>query len=173
MNRLLFVLTGIFSLFFFASAGMAGAEKLWVSSADAKLKADKTASADTIAELPLGTPLTLLSSDSKWYQVSTASGKKGWIYRGKVSNKPPAKSATAGTSLGSALGQLTGSGIKANQSDTSRSIRGLSPEAEVYAAENGTPEECRKALDSVLKSRTDRNETETFLKQGNIGEYAK
>ncbi len=171
MNRLLFILTGIFSLFFFASAGIAAQEKLWVSSADAKLKADKTASAETIAELPAGTPLTVLSSDSKWYQVSTASGKKGWIYRGKVSNKPPAKS--TGASLGSALGELTGSGIRANRADTSRSIRGLSPEAQVYAEETGTPEECRKALDSVLNTQTGKNETEAFLKQGNIGEYAK
>ncbi|OQX24947.1 MAG: hypothetical protein BWK80_18170 [Desulfobacteraceae bacterium IS3] len=173
MNRLLFILTGVFSLFFFASAGIAAQEKLWVSSADAKLKADKTASAETIAELPVGTPLTVLSSDSKWYEVSTASGKKGWIYRGKVSNKPPAKSATAGASVGSALGELTGSGIRANRADTSRSIRGLSPEAEEYAKETGTPEECRKALDSILKSRTGNNETEAFLKQGNIGEYAR
>ena len=58
---------------------------LWVTSKGAKLKAENKASSNTITQLAIGTKLDVTSSIGKWYQVSTASGVKGWIYQGKVS----------------------------------------------------------------------------------------
>lgn len=64
-------------------------EKLWVSSAGAAIKAEKSASSETVENLSVGEELTILSVEGRWYQVSAKSGKKGWIYRGKVSKYPP------------------------------------------------------------------------------------
>lgn len=153
-------------------AGLAAAQqKLWVSSAGAKLKADTRATAATVAEVPVGAELTVLDTQDKWYDVSTADGARGWIYRGKVSESPPEGSGT--DSGGGLFGALTSSRIEAGAADTSRSIRGLSPETTQYAETAGTPEQVRHALDEVLELQVSETELEQFLADGHIGEYAR
>ncbi|QTA82420.1 SH3 domain-containing protein [Desulfonema limicola] len=155
-------------LFQFSYAG--AQTNLWVTGSDARLKADKSASSQTIAELDLGTALSVLSYEGRWYEVSLKSGHKGWIYRGKVSDTPPESSKNQDTSnLFSALGTDE---ISADSADTSRSIRGLSPEAVEYADNTGVKQEHRTALDNALKIQTSTSEIEQFLKKGKIGEYA-
>ena len=146
-----------------------------MSSTNAALKSDKTASSDTVAPLDVGTELTVTEVDGKWYHVKTASGKKGWIYRGKVSDTKPdirSEEKSGDDGLGGLLGSLTGSGINAESTDSSRSIRGLSPEAEAYADQTGKPKAYRDALDAVLAVKTTDKDIEQFLKNGKIGEYA-
>jgi uncharacterized protein YgiM (DUF1202 family) len=145
------------------------AESLWVTSEGAKLKADPSASAETLSELPVGTELTLLSSENRWYRVRTVSKREGWIYRGKVSDAPPQKEAQ---DTGDLFAGFQTSGITADEAQTSRSIRGLSKETEAYARERGTPEAYKKALDQVLAEAVTANELDIFLRNGKIGEYA-
>jgi len=165
----------LISFLFLATLGnpVVGAQKkVWVSTTDAKLKAEKAVSSATIANLPVGTQLTVHALKNRWYQVSAPDGKKGWIYRGKVSGEPPRKEGGEANPLGTLIGGLTGSNIQADASDTSRSMRGLSPEAEAYADRTGTPKQYKKALDAVLSTKTSDREIEQFLKAGKIGEYA-
>jgi hypothetical protein len=161
----------VFSLGMVASAANVahGVSKVWVSSAGATLKADKSASSATVASLPIGTELRVLSYRSPWYEVSSSSGKRGWIYRGKVSTTPPEGEEQGGGSLFSAL---PGSGISSGSADTSRSIRGLSPEASAYAKDTDQPSAYRTALDRVLNLKVTDEALEKFLKSGRIGEYA-
>jgi len=167
----LFFLLCFFSTALFASDN--SPEKLWVSSEGAKLKANKKASSSTIAKLIIGTELAVLQYEKKWYRVTLSDGKTGWIYRGKVSKNPVEKKegSEEGGSFGNLLGDLTGSSIRADNTDSSRSIRGLSPEATEYAKQQGTPEKYRKELDKVVAEKTTPSEIENFLKQGKIGEY--
>jgi hypothetical protein len=149
------------------AASSAAQEKVWVVSKDAKLKAADAASSATVADLAVGTELTVETTQGKWYKVSTPARQTGWIYRGKVGTTPPA--GAGGGLFGSLSG---GSSIQVSKADTSRSIRGLSPEAQEYARIAGTPETYRAALDGVLTLKTDTAEIERFLKDGRIGEYA-
>jgi uncharacterized protein YgiM (DUF1202 family) len=153
----------------------AAAQYVWVSSAGAKLKADKSASSQTLAELPVGAKLSVLALENRWYFVQTSSGEKGWIYRGRISSKPQ----TAGSqksgktdSLGGLLAGATGGSIQADEAATDRSIRGLSPEAREYARRTGTSEQYQKAVDQVLSYKLNEAEIDQFLKNGGIGEYA-
>ncbi|MBW1779436.1 MAG: SH3 domain-containing protein [Deltaproteobacteria bacterium] len=146
-----------------------GSESLWVTSEGAKLKSDHSASSDTVSTLPIGAQLTVLQSEDRWYRVRTASGDEGWIYRGKVSNTPPEKGAE---DTGNLFAGMQGSGISADEAQTSRSIRGLSKETQQYAKKRGTPEAYQKALDQVLAMKLTTKELEVFLKDGKIGEYA-
>lgn len=164
--------TAILAIGVFLLAGAAWAqETLWVTSAGARLKADTRATAATVAEVPVGTELTVLSSEGTWYEVSTADGARGWIYRGKVSASAPEASGTEGG--GGLFGAITGSRIEAGAADTSRSIRGLSPETTQYAENAGTPKQYRAALDRVLERQIPEAELERFLAEGHIGEYAR
>ncbi len=100
---------------------MAG-EKRWVSSENAKLKAEASTSSETIIELAPGLELEVLSTSGRWHEISTSSGEQGWIYRGAVSDHPPGDDELMGgeDDLFDDPGE---SQIQADISDTSRSIR--------------------------------------------------
>ncbi|MBU1904611.1 MAG: SH3 domain-containing protein [Proteobacteria bacterium] len=163
---LVMVLAAFLSLFGFAAHA---ADALWVASEGAKLKADHSASSETLATVPMGTRVTVLESESRWYRVRTASGGEGWIYRGKLSDTAPEKE-TGDT--GNLLSGLGGSNISADEAQTSRSIRGLSKETEQYAKNTKTPEAYKQALDQVLAIRVTDEQLGVFLRAGKIGEYA-
>jgi len=150
-------------------------QKMWVSSKGAKLKAQNQSSSETIASLQPGLQLNVITYEKRWYKVSTPDKKTGWVYRGRVSKARPEiaeeKDSEEG-SLGSLFGDSSGSSIQADSADSSRSIRGLSPEAEEYARQSGSPKKCRKALDSVLALKTKDKDIENFLQKGKVGEYA-
>lgn len=161
----------ILSLSAFAFANV---EKVWVTSEDATLQAERSTSSETVATVKRGTLLTVSAFENRWYKVTAPDGKTGWIFRGKVSTEPPADVADSGSGggVGGLLGGLTGSSIGADAADSSRSIRGLSPEAQEYAHQTGTPAESQAALDMVLSLTLDKAELDQFLKEGKIGEYA-
>ncbi|QTA86002.1 SH3 domain-containing protein [Desulfonema magnum] len=174
MNRMIFfILASVLSLSFFTFTEATAEEKIWVSSTNAKLKADHSAASETVTRVAVGSELLVLSFENRWYHVSTVSGKKGWIYRGKVSNHPPdIQEQKKENALGEAFGDLGGSSIRADAADGSRSIRGLSAEAKEYARKSGKLTPSEKALDAVLSSQISNNQIEHFLKAGRIGEYA-
>ncbi len=147
-------------------------DKLYVASEGAKLKADKSASSDTVAELSVGTPLSVQGQEDSWYKVS-AGGNTGWIYRGKVAASPPEPSKQGGDNL---FGSAGSSGIMVSEADSARSMRGLAEE-ESAAKAAGRPvrplADYKKALNQVLAESVGKKELESFLKAGKIGEYAK
>jgi len=165
MNRNIFFL---FMILLFVSTGVFAQDKLWVTSENATIKAGRTSLSETVARVPVGAELSVVSYENKWYRVFTDSGQNGWIYRGKVAKSPP----EINKEEENFLDTLPGTSIQADSSDTSRSIRGLSPETEQYANNAGTPKKVREALDKVLASKPNNKEIETLLKEGKIGEYA-
>lgn len=168
MKQILLFAAGVLMAGLFFSPAY-GEESVWVASDGAKLKTDRSASSETISDLPIGTALKVLKSENRWHQVRTASGKEGWIYRGKVSDIPPQKETQ---DTGNLFAGMQASSISADEAHTSRSIRGLSKETEQYAKQRGTPEAYQKALDEVLAMRVTSKELEGFLRDGRIGEYA-
>ncbi len=162
-----------FLFFFLLSFGFA-ATTLYVTADNAELKTESSSSSDTIVELKRGTPVTLVTTEGRWYQVTTQTSQTGWIYRGKVSEEQPdiEESGDDSAGVGGMLGGLSGSDINADAADSSRSIRGLSPEAKEYAQAAGTPKQSQDALDSVISRKVNEKEIDQFLKEGKIGEYA-
>jgi hypothetical protein len=143
-------------------------EKVWVTSAGAKLMAEAAATAKAVEAVAVGAELTVVSTKDKWLRVSAPSGAEGWIFRGKVSASPP----SAEEGGGGLLGALGKSSVDAGSADTARSMRGLSPAAEQYAQSAGTPAEYKRAVDAVLALQVKDAELDAFLREGKIGEYA-
>jgi len=165
------------AVFFWAVVAIAVAqETLWVTSAEADLKAERSVSSDTVAELQRGTQLSVEAYESRWYRVSTEDGKTGWVYRGRVSETRPeiseGEKKDEGGGIGGLLGGLGGSSVETDAADSARSIRGLSPEAKAYAEKTGTPKQSRDALDQVLSLSISENAIESFLEKGHVGKYA-
>ncbi|MFC1534790.1 SH3 domain-containing protein, partial [Thermodesulfobacteriota bacterium] len=164
------IMTYISLVMIFSISIAAAQEKLWVSSGRAKLKVEKSASSDTISTIPIGTEVTVLASAGRWYKILTPSFEEGWMYRGRLSDSPPAKETMEDSD--NLFVSMSGSKIGAEEADTARSIRGLSSETEQYARNRGTPAEYQRALDRVLAMSVGEGELEKFLRNGNIGEYA-
>ena len=148
-------------------------DKLYVASEGAKLKADKSASSDTVAELAVGMELKVAGQEESWYKV-TAGGKSGWIYRGKVAATAPEPSKQGGGDL---FGGAGSSNIMVSEADSARSMRGLNESEQQAAKAAGRAprplSDYKQALDKILAEKVDKKEIENFLKAGRIGEYAK
>ena len=158
------------ALLLFASAAMAE-EKRWVSSEGTALKADASATSDTVVDLTVGAEVSVLESGGRWLKVKTSSGQEGWVYAGRVSETQPSAEITGGD--GGLFGDsMQKSQINTAKADSARSIRGLSPEATAYAKGRGTPEVYKQSLDIILARKVSDKEMKTFLKEGKIGEYA-
>ncbi|MDD2271382.1 MAG: SH3 domain-containing protein [Desulfuromonadaceae bacterium] len=146
-------------------------EKRWVSSEGTTLKAEASATSENVADVLVGTEVTLVESGGRWLKVRTAAGKEGWVYAGRVSDTPPAAE-VAGDDGGIFGGTMQKSQISTAKADSARSIRGLSPGATQYAKDRGTPEMYKKSLDVVLARKVSPKELKAFLQAGKIGEYA-
>lgn len=158
------------ALLLFAATAMAE-EKRWVSSEGTALKVEASATSESIADLLVGTEVTVVDTGGRWLKVRTAAGKEGWVYAGRVSETPPAAEVAGGD--GGIFGDsMQKSQINTAKADSARSIRGLSPEASRYAKDRGTPEVYKKSLDIVLARKVSARELRSFLKEGKIGEYA-
>jgi hypothetical protein len=147
---------------------------LYVISDSAEVKSGSNSSSATIMELERGTMLSLIGEEGRWVEVATQDRQIGWVYRGKVSEEEPVMEelGEGGEGLGDLLGGLSGSDIRADAADSSRSIRGLSPEAEAYAEATGTPQQSREALDGLISKAVSDDQIKAFLQKGNVGEYA-
>jgi hypothetical protein len=160
----------VLALLLIAATSMAE-EKRWVSSEGTTLKAEASATSDNVADLQVGAEVLVVESGGRWLKVRTTAGKEGWLYAGRVSDAPPAGEVTGGD--GGIFGDsLKSSQINTAKADSARSIRGLSPGAAQYAKDRGTPEMYKKSLDIVLARKVSARELKSFLKEGNIGEYA-
>lgn len=163
-------IAAVLALLLAASVAIAE-EKRWVSSEGTALKAEASATSENIADMQIGTAVTVVESGGRWLKVKTAAGKEGWVYAGRVSDTPPVAEVSAddGGLFGATMQK---SQISTAKADSARSIRGLSPEADQYAKDRGTPEVYKKSLDVVLARKVSANELKAFLKEGKIGEYA-
>ncbi len=168
MKKQYFSATLALALVFWGILAFAGGA-MWVASENAKLKSDPKASSQTLSTLAVGVKVSVLKSENRWYRIRTASGKEGWMYRGKLSDAPPPKETEESDNP---FSSMQASSISADEAQTSRSIRGLSKETEQYAKQRKTPEVYKKALDQVLAVRITDKEVDIFLKKGKIGEYA-
>lgn len=168
--RLSRIVVAVSAVLLFASLA-AAEEKRWVSSEGTVLKTEASATAENVADLLVGTEVTLVESGGRWLKVKTAGGKEGWVYAGRVSETAPAAEVTGGD--GGIFGEnMQKSQINTAKADSARSIRGLSPETAKYAKDRGTPEVYKRSLDVILNRKVSAKELKAFLKEGKIGEYA-
>ena len=164
------IIVAVAALLLFAATAFAD-EKRWVSSEGATLKAEALATSDNVADVKVGTEVTVVESGGRWLKVRTGAGQEGWIYAGRVSETAPTAE-VAGDDGGLFGSTMQKSQINTAKADSARSIRGLSPEATKYAKDKGTPEATKKALDVVLARKVSAKELNAFLKEGKLGEYA-
>lgn len=139
-------------------AGRAFAQQtFWAGMDKTPLRAERSAEAAVLRELPRGMPVRVLRSEGAWSFVQEPGGVEAWAYQGHLSSvQPPA----ADVDL---FAPLPGSLVLAEAADTSRSTRSVRP---------ARSQDLRPLLD-VLEMPLSRQNLEEFLREGGIGEYAR
>ena len=148
----------LLGLFFLLSSGLVWAGSLWVGPKEATLKADKSRKADNVATLSPGSELTQLAYKKRWYQVRTADGQEGWIYRGKISKTPP-----EALDLEFMM-PVNNDVIKLASVTASRSARGKKQKKSEQV-------DYDKLLNKIIALKITEKRLMKFLKKGALGEY--
>ncbi|MFQ5450527.1 MAG: SH3 domain-containing protein [Nitrospinaceae bacterium] len=143
------------------------AQTLYVKKSGTKLQATDSARSKVVAKLNRGTAVKVLKKSKRFYQVSAPGGKKGWIFKFRLTSKAPSRSG-GGDFLGALGGRQQ---IAARESSSGSSIRGLSPISEQHAKNKGISKENIEAVKQMESFRVSPEAMDNFLKQGRLGEY--
>jgi hypothetical protein len=149
--------------------GTAFAETMYAKKSGVKVTEAKSPTSKVIAMLKTGDSVTVLDKAGRQYQVKLSNGKKGWVFKFKLSEKKPSRS-TGGRS---GLSALTGkTKIAAKESRAGGSIRGLKESTEQYAERKHISPAYRRAVDKMEELTISDEELQRFQQEGNVGEYA-
>ena len=134
------------------SSSAFAADKMGVISRDATLYAKPFKDADSIAELPASTAITVLKRKGGWYEIKSTD-KQGWVRLTRVRlNRKGGASQESDSGVGELLtGLATGRG-KSDQDTTATAVKGLSEEE----LRNAQPDEdALNSLDNFAVSDAD------------------
>lgn len=148
----------------FVFAGPGFAETLYVKKSGTKLQAEASAKSGVVARLNRGTAVNVLKKAGRFYEVS-AGGKKGWVFKFKLTAKAPSSGGGLFDSLG---GDNT---MAANEASSGSSIRGLSPVSEEHAKKKGISEADIQAVKDMENFRVSPQDVDQFLASRKLGEY--
>lgn len=122
-----------------------------------------------IAVVNPGTSLRIIGRKGKFYHVKLPNGKKGWVFKFKVTSKKPKRAGGDGDMFALLVGKRK---IRANESSTGGSIRGLSKISVRDAKSRGIRPEHIQAVKDMENFKVTSKELESFQQNGRLGEYS-
>jgi len=129
----------------------------------AKIRSDKRASASAVVELKRGTAVRVIRKSGAWRLVQVGA-QQGWVHRSRLSRTQP-KNLGADDSVAVADARATGIGA-------SGALRGLSEEAERYAANKNVSPQARLWVEKMIGYRVEPAALDRFAQAGKVGEYS-
>ena len=156
-----------FSCFFLGFSPPSSAETLYVKTSKTKLLALDSVNALSLMLLKKGTPVTVLVKSKRLYKVSLENGKKGWIFKFKLSEKAFVEVGEGEISFADVLRSHQND---MKESTSALSIRGLSPVSKSYAKNKGISSKNIRAVDNIESYSIDSSELNKFLQEGGLQE---
>ncbi len=158
----------LLGLFVGISAAPARAETMYAKKDRIKVTAQKSPMSKVVATLQLGDSVQVLEKSGRHYKVRVGSGKKGWVFKFRLSPKP----VSTGEG-GDALAMLSGeSGISAREARSGGSIRGLEEATEEYAKNKQIDPAHKESVERMERYKVLRDELIRFQQEGSVGEFA-
>ena len=160
-------------IFFFSllllgfSAGNLFAETLYAKKDRVKVTAEKSPTSPVVAMLSLGDQVEVIEKSGRLYKVNLISGKTGWVFKFKLSEKQP-EAKQGGSSLAGLTGEST---VVAQEARAGGSIRGLKETTEQYADKKHISDADRRSVEKMEQRTVPDDEMDQFKKDGRIGEY--
>lgn len=147
---------------------MALAETMYAKKSGVKVTAEKSPTSKVVAKLNVGDEVQVLKKAGRQYQVKLGSGKTGWVFKFKLSDKKP-----SGGSSGGGLAGLTGKNtMMAKEARSGGSIRGLKETTNQYAQSKRIDPAHKQSVDAMTQLMISDEELERFQREGGVGEYA-
>ena len=157
-----FLLSGLIAA---SLASTAFAETLYTKKSGTKVHQDPSARSAVVETLGAGASVSVNKTEDKFHQVTTPSGKTGYVFKFKLGEEPPEK--------GGNLSGLTASNMKVSETSSSSSIRGLSEVSEKHAQNKGISQKDIQAVKNMEAFHVPDNAVDRFLQTRNLGEYQK
>jgi len=142
------------------------AETVYVKRSGTKLQATSSAKSKVLKKLGQGTALEVASKKGKFYEVTEPGGKKGWVFKFKLTSKKPSG---GGSGLSSIVGERK---VADSGSASGSSIRGLSPVSEEHAKKKGISQSDINAVKQMESVQISSSAVDQFLSGRKLGEYA-
>ena len=145
------------------------ATTVYVKKVKTKITEAPSSRSRTVAVINPGIPLEVIDRKGKFYYVKLSSGKKGWVFKFKVTFKKPTKENQDEALFALLVGERK---IKADEASTGGSIRGLNRISERDAKSRGIKPEHIQAVKNMEKFKVSPEELELFQSEGRLGEYS-
>lgn len=156
---------GLIILMSLAFPGNLIAETLYAKSSRTKLQKTASARSSVVGMLRKGAAVQVIKKGKRYYNVSIG-GKKGWVFKFKLTSRRPAN--TRGSGLGGLMGNDR---VASSGSSSGSSIRGLSQISEDYAKRKGITRRDVAAVKHMERLTVSEKELDQFLEQGKLREY--
>jgi len=112
------------------SPALSLAEILYVKSDKTKLFTEESARSRVFQKIRAGTPVKAIVGHKQFYRAALASGKRGWLFKFKLTSKDPSTRGRQSCFIDILAGRPS---VSARESNSGSSIRGLSPASATYA----------------------------------------
>ncbi len=148
--------------------GGADAAIMYAKKNGVKVTVDKSPLSKVVGTLQLGDAVKVLGISGRHAKVQLSSGKVGWIFKFKLSEKRIKKPRGR-----SALSILSGEEpIAAREARSGGSIRGLKEVSETYANGHQIDPIHQDAVDRMEQLRISQEELLRFQREGQVGEFS-
>lgn len=148
--------------------GLLAAQTMYIGKDEVKVTEDKSPMSRVVDTLRLGDQVRVLEKSDRHYKIQAPSGKTGWVFKFKLSDKK-----VGGGEGGDLLSGLTGENlIAAREASTGGSIRGLKETSERYAKTKGVDPSSRDAVQRMDNRVISRDDLLQFQREGSVGEFS-
>lgn len=151
------------------SPSLLNAQTVYIKKHKTKIMEAPSPKSKIIAVVSAGISLKIIDKKGKFFNVKLPGGKKGWVFKFKVTQKKPPKE-KKGDDLFALLSD--GRKISADEASTGGSIRGLNKISERYAKSKGIRPEHIQAVKNMENFKVTSKELELFMSEGRLGEYS-
>lgn len=143
------------------------AQTMYAAKDEVKVTAEQSPISKVVEVLRLGDQVRVVEKSGRHYKIRTASGKTGWVFKFKLSDKE------VGGGDGDALSALTGeTRIAAREARTSGSIRGLKETSDRYAKTKRFDPTSKDAVERMEERTISRDDLLKFQREGSVGEFS-
>ena len=144
------------------------AQTMYINKDGVKVTQEESPMSRVVETLRLGDQVRIVEKSARHYKIRTASGKTGWVFKFKLSEKE-----VVGGGGGDALSALTGeSRVAAREAGTAGSIRGLKETSERYAKTKQFDPASKDAVERMEDRTISRDDLLKFQREGSVGEFS-
>ncbi len=156
----------IVGLILWLAPGNLFAQTMYINKDGVKVTEEQSPMSRVVETLRTGDQVRVVEKGVRHYKIRTASGKTGWVFKFKLSDKEVGGG-------GDALSSLTGeTRVAAREARTGGSIRGLKETSDRYAETKQFDPANKDAVQRMEDRTISREDLLKFHREGSVGEFS-